>query len=264
VVRQLERLETSWATVEPIGSAEMDGLDRDAAADRLRDELLRLLALRDLLELDLAERGVSTKKGGSRGQVGQRVRVSRDVLQLADRIRTETRRARRTVAPLTAWEVAHEIALDPSQRPSDTILAIEHLLTHAAPPPPEPPELVAFNAKLSGMSEEQMDAALAKLEASERESHPDLGQAASRPPRNEEPSTNVDALTRTCLEILRRIGDGVDPRATARDRMRAAELREHHLPAPDKGPYWEEIESWTNEELALELRDLLALDEETR
>jgi hypothetical protein len=264
VVRQLERLEASWATGEPIGSVEIDGLDRDAAADRLRDELLRLFALRDLLDLDLEQRGVSTRKGGSRGQVGQRVRVSRDVLRLADRIRTETRRARNTLAPLTLWEVAREIALDPSQRPSDTIVAIEHLLTHTAPPPPEPPELVALEAEARAMSEGQIDAALAEFEASERASHPDLDEAASPPPRNEEPSTNVDALTTTCLEILRRIGDGVDPRATARDRMRAAELREHHLPAPDKDAYWEEIESWTHEELALELKDLIALDEETR
>jgi hypothetical protein len=263
VVRQLERLETSWATAEPIGSAQMDGLGSDAAADRLRDELLRLLALRDLLEFDLEQRGVSTKKGGSRGQVGQRVRVSRDLLQLADRIRTETRRARSTLAPLTAWEVAHEIALDPSRRPSDTIVAIQHLLTHAAPPPREAPELVAVEAEVRAMSEEEIVAALAELE-SDLETHPDLDDAAGPPPSHEEPSPNVDALTTTCLEILRRIGDGVDPRATARDRMRAAELREHHLPAPDKGPYWEEIESWTSEELVRELKDLLALDEETR
>jgi len=57
-------------------------------------------------------------------------------------------------------------------------------------------------------------------------------------------------------EILRRIGDGVDPRATARGRMRAAELRERHQPATDRGPFWEVIQSWTDEELAL--------DEETR
>jgi hypothetical protein len=151
------------------------------------------------------------------------------------------------------WDVAREIAFDPSERASDAIAAIQYLLTHPAPPPPNPPE--------SAMSEEEIDAALAELEA-ELETHRDLDEAASPPPRNDEPSTNVDALTTACLEILRRIADGVDPRATARDRMRAAELREHYLPAPDKGAYWEEIDSWPNEELKQELEELLLVLED--
>jgi hypothetical protein len=44
--------------------------------------------------------------------------------------------------------------------------------------------------------------------------------------------------------------------------MRAAALRERRLPTPDSGTFWEEIESWTNEELNRELEELLLVLED--
>ena len=35
---------------------------------------------------------------------------------------------------MSKWDVAREIAFDPSQRPGDVIPAVKHLLTHRAPP----------------------------------------------------------------------------------------------------------------------------------
>ena len=118
LVRQLEKLDSCWALGDLMDGAEIDGgLDEDPAAGTLRDQLLGLLALRDLLDLDLEHRGASTRKGGLRRQVAQRIRVSRELVRLADSIRTASRRARSAVAPLRAWDVAREIAFDPEPAP---------------------------------------------------------------------------------------------------------------------------------------------------
>ncbi len=62
VVRQLRTLDSTWAMGELVDGAEIyDGMDEDPAAGALRDQLLGLLALRDLLDLDLEHRGVSTQ-----------------------------------------------------------------------------------------------------------------------------------------------------------------------------------------------------------
>ena len=92
VIRQLEGSigpgrRASWTTAAKVD----DGLEEDPAVGALRDQLLGLLAHRDLLELDLEHYGVSTRKGGLRRQVAQRVGVSRDLVQLADSIRTAAR-----------------------------------------------------------------------------------------------------------------------------------------------------------------------------
>jgi hypothetical protein len=258
VIRQLERLDRNWTTSEPIDSAEIEhDVDVEVAiADALREQLLGLLSLRDLLDLDVQERGVSTGKAGSRRQVAQRVTVSRELVRLADRIRAEFRRAQSAVAPLRPWDVARDVAFDPSQRPGDAIMAIEHLLTHTAPPPRKSREELEFQAKVGAMSLEEIEAILEEHDASQLETERDLDPAACAP-GNDEPSTDVEALRAGCLEILQRIGDGVDPRATPRDRMRAAELRERHLPLANVDPFSELMESWTDDELERELHDLL-------
>ena len=68
---QLEKLEVSWATAEQTDEC---GLDNRSAADptegTLREELVSFLALRELLDLDIEHRGVSTRCGGERRQVG--------------------------------------------------------------------------------------------------------------------------------------------------------------------------------------------------
>ena len=223
VIRQLDRLDVNWAMGGLVDGAEVDeGLEEDPAAGVLRDQLLGLLALRDLLELDLEHYGVSTRKGGLRGQVAQRVGVSRELVRLADRIRTATRRARSALVPLRAWDVAREIAFDPSQRPGDAITAIRYLLTQPAPPPMKSPELVECEAEVDAMSEEELDAALAELMASELETHRDLDEAA-RIATNEKPSTDLDALPAQCLVILQRDRRWGRP---ARDRARSHACRE--------------------------------------
>lgn len=124
ISRQLAKLELTWASAEQ-PDCELD--IRSAAgptSGTLREELVGFLALRELLDLDLEHRGVSSRRGGERRQVMLRVQVSRDLVRLADRIRTEARRARSAVVAMTAWDVAHEIAFDPSQRPCDVIMAV--------------------------------------------------------------------------------------------------------------------------------------------
>jgi hypothetical protein len=261
VVRQLDKLELCWAMSDPVdGAAIDDGLDQDPAAGALRDRLLGLLAHRDLLDRDLEHRGASTKKGGLRRQVADRVRVSRELVRLADSIRTEIRRARSAVAPSRLWDVARGIAFDPGERPGDVITAIRHLLTRPAPPPKKSTEELAYEAKVRAMNEEEVnaelaevEAALAEIRASDPATHRDLDQAHVI---TNEPSAHGEALKTRCLEILRRIGDGVDTRATARDRMSAAELRERYLSHTDRDPLSEEVDSWDEAQLDREMEDL--------
>jgi hypothetical protein len=135
VSKQLEKLKDTWAMGEPMdGDDIVDGASEDGPVGSLREELLALLVLRDLLDHDLEHRGVSTPKGGKRDQVALRVRASRDLVRLVDRIRTEARRAVRSgVAPMSRWDVAREIAFDTSQHPSAVIGAVKHLLPIARP-----------------------------------------------------------------------------------------------------------------------------------
>ena len=77
------------------------------------------------------------------------------------------------------------------------------------------------------MSTEEIDAALRELEAADNELQatpdPDAEVGADtedEPEASEAPGTEVVAR---CLEVLQRIGDGFDPRASGRDRMHAAE-----------------------------------------
>ena len=166
VSRQLEKLEFTWATAVLTDEPGLDGrVAADPTAGTLREELVSFLALRALLDLDLEHRGVSNRRGGERRQVALRVRVSRDLVRLADRIRTEARRARSAVGAMTAWEIAREIAFDRSQRPGDVITAVKHLLTHRAPPL-EPPMKEQDDEP---MSDEESEAFRRELVAEVRE-----------------------------------------------------------------------------------------------
>ncbi len=252
---QLEKLEMTWAMGQLLeGDDVVDRLSDDGAVDALREELLRSLTLRDLLDHDLEHRGVSTPRGGrERRQVGQRLQASRDLVRLGDRIRTEARRAARSgAAPMSTWDVAREIGLDPSQPPSDAIAAGEFLLTHRTPRVISP-ELEGWEEEVRAMSEEEIDAALRELEADDSEPRATPGRDANvaadtedEPEASEAPGTDVIAR---CLAILQRIGDGVDLRASGRDRMRAARLREQYLAVRPRSAFLDEIESMTLEEL---------------
>ena len=150
------------------------------------------------------------------------------------------------------WDVAREIAFDPSQPPSEVIAAVKFLLTHRAPPVISP-ELERWEEEVRAMSEEEIDAALRELEADDSEPRATPGRDANvaadtedEPEASEAPGTEVIAR---CLAILQRIADGVDSRASGRDRMRAAELREQHLAASPRSAFLDEIESMTLEEL---------------
>ena len=158
------------------------------------------------------------------------------------------------------WDVAREIAFDPSQPPSAVIAAVKFLLTHRAPRVISP-ELERWEEEVRAMSPEEIDAAIRELEAHDSEHRatagPDADVAADTqddPEASEAPSTEVIAR---CLAILQRIGDGVDSRASARDRMYAAELREQHLPASPRSALEDEIESMTPEEVRELYEDLV-------
>ena len=264
VSRQLAKLEVTWAMGEPPDNDD-DVVDRqpaDGAAGALREELLGSLALRDLIDHDLEHRGVSTPRGGERRQVAHRVQVSRDLVRLADRIRIEARRAARSGgAAMTTWDIASEIAFDTSQRPADVIGAVEYLLTHRPPP-------LIEEQDDEPMSDEEIEAITRELIARvrERKARGEIEPEATADTADQPP---VDArqteITVRCLEVLQRIGDGCDPRASARDRMHAAELRDHYVVPANADPPWmqetmEEWDSWTEERRDQELLDLLGLD----
>jgi hypothetical protein len=231
VVRQLRELYSTWAMGELVDGVEIyDGTDRDPGVGALRDELLGLLALRDLLDLDLDHRGVSTRKGGLRRQVAQRIRVSREMVQLADSIRTAARRVRSIVAPLSKWHVAREIAFDPSQRPSDVLMAVDYLLTHPAPRAGKPlPERFAF--VLPFLAGDHRSLTIDEVRAIRDELRPEPDQDLDREarPTDENPSADSDALETKLLDGLQRTAAGVDPRATARDLARRNVSRTPHL-----------------------------------
>ena len=154
---------------------------------------------------------------------------------------------------MSTWDVARDIVFDPSQHPSDVIMAAKHLFAHR-PPRVVSPELEEWEEKLRATSDAEIDAALLELEAADNEpptSTRSDADAAADTENGPEPSEAPGAEVRTrCLEILRRIGDGVDSRASGRDRMRAAALREQYLAATSPGDaIRDEIESWTPEEL---------------
>jgi hypothetical protein len=144
------------------------------------------------------------------------------------------------------------------------ILAVKHLLTHRAPRVTSP-ELERWEERVRAMSEAEIDAALLELEAGDNEPEATPGSDADvaadtedEPEPSESPGTEV--ITR-CLEILQRIADGFDPRASGRDRMRAAELREQYVastnPRKLEDAFRDEIMSWTDEEVAREFESLL-------
>ena len=263
VAQHLAKLEAAVERAEPVDR--VDYGSEDDPASSLRAEVLASLVLQDLLDHDLEHRGVSTTRGGERRHVAQRIQVSRDLVRLADRVRIEVRRAARSgAAPMGTWDVAREIAFDPSQPPSEVIAAVKFLLTHHAPRVISP-ELERWEEEVRAMSPEEIDAAIRELEAHDSEHRanagPDADMAADTqddPEASEAPGTEVIAR---CLAILQRIGDGVDSRASARDRMCAAELREQHLPASPRSALEDEIESMTPEEVRELYEDLV--DEDT-
>jgi hypothetical protein len=263
---QLAKLELTWAMGESVdGDDSVDRGSQDDPADSLREELLGSLALRELLDHDLQHRGVSKPRGDERPQVALRVRVSRDLVRLADRIRTQARRAVRSdVAPMSAWDVAREVAFDASQHPRDVIAAVRHLLTNR-PPRVTSPEVERWQEEARAMSEAELDAKILELEAADNEPQatpgPDTGVGSATKNELERSEALGTGVVTSCLEILQRIGDGLDPRASGRDRIRAAELREQHLAATNprklEDALWDKIMSWTEEELDRELESLL-------
>ena len=64
-------------------------LDVDLRLASVRARLSSLLALRDSLDQDLVQHGVVTRRGGDRRQLGQRLRVSRDLVQMLTEVRTD-------------------------------------------------------------------------------------------------------------------------------------------------------------------------------
>ena len=243
VSRQLAKLKLTWAMGEPVdGDDNVDCGSLDGSSS-LREDLLASLARCDLLDDDLERRGVSTPRGGERRQVALRVQASRDLVRLADRIRKEARRAARSgVAPMSAWDVARDIAFDASQPPSDVLAAVKHLLNHRPPP-------LIEEQDDEPMSDEEIEAITRELIARvrERKARGEIEPEATADTADQPP---VDArqteMTVRCLEVLQRIGDGCDPRASARDRMHAAELRDHYVVPANADPPWmqETMEEW--------------------
>jgi hypothetical protein len=150
-------------------------------------------------------------------------------------------------------------AFDGGQHPRDAIAAVKFLLTHRAPRVVSPEE-AAWEAERALMTEAEIDAAIAKLEAEISELMTIGGEpqvtpgpdpdVASGTEAEREPSQSRDPLIAECLDVLKRIGDGLDPRASGKDRLRAAELREEYVAATSgRDPIREEIESWSMEEL---------------
>jgi hypothetical protein len=113
------------------------------------------------------------------------------------------------------------------------------------------------------MSEAEIDARLLVLDAAENERRATAPPGADDTDEEPEPSeaAGTDVITRS-LEILQRIANGIDSRASGPDRMRAAELREQYLAATNpRDPLEEEIDSWSPEQLQDELDQLTAEDD---
>jgi hypothetical protein len=162
---------------------------------------------------------------------------------------------------MTAWDVASEIAFDPSQSPGNAITALEYLLTH------RPPSLIEERDD-EPMSDEEVEEITRELVAKvrERKARGEIESDATAEPIDQPPVDTREAeMTLRCLEVLQRIGDGCDPRASARDRMRAAELRDRFVAPANADPPWlqemmEEWNSWTEEQRDRDLLELLGLD----
>ena len=110
------------------------------------------------------------------------------------------------------------------------------------------------------MSEAEMDAALLELEAARNDRVTIQAPADETAETRSEPHPSAALradVTEKCLETLQRIAAGWDSRASGRDRMRAAELRDRHLATVGRDAIRDEIDSWSEEDFDLELESLL-------
>ena len=207
--------------------AEGDGVGTTGVSDdlaHLRAELFGLLATRDALDDDLAHRGVSTQRGGERRQVLQRLRLSRDLIDLSVRLRAQVMRSGGTGdASVRSIDVAREIAFGPGHPVPDRLRALEHLLVSRAPPPEN-----EFKARLRAASSEELTAVSARLGAEDAcddssDGHPNV--------TSDDPTDGVDARVQA-LALLADIARGALPGANGSHRLQAARLYEKFAPPP--------------------------------
>lgn len=241
------------------------GSEAEHLIDVLRERLCVELARRNLLDLDLQARGVSTPRGGERRQVRQRVSVSRDLVRIILEIRSTARQtdhgSERSHHPRA---VGLDIAFDDEARVSDRLKAVELALQS----PAAPRETTADEIRIRHLTEDEVEAELRELEA-ERARYPELerGHGLDAAPSNERagperaaPAPDEDG--QRCLDLLRLFAGG-GREASPRERMRAARL--HLRFGASSGPTdWihDEIWSWSEEELDRDVESLLDAGDE--
>jgi len=181
----------------------------------IRVRLFLLLALRDALDEDLRRNGAVSRRGGERRQVGQRLRVSRDLVRMIAEVRRVVAASSASDAdPTSTWELARELAFRSDTPTAPRLRALAFLLDNPSPPP----ELSEFEREIRTWSLEQIDAELVRLSTADDDGR--LGAEAPVGPAGPEhvtsekhPRERTEETRRLCLGMLQLIARGADPHA---------------------------------------------------
>lgn len=217
----------------------------------LVQELASLIVLAELLDNDLAQHGVSNRRGEARRQVGQRLRVSKQIesLSVSVQLNLERRLIGGEGGPidemstndggrLARWAEIRRIALGGAfgVPPSAQIKAIELFLTMVKPRQPSP---------LDALTDEQLDAVLATTD-----------ERQEPEPEKSDPVDQGKPERERCLLVLHQIASGKRSDARSADRIAATKFLERLCP-PERNPIWEHLEGMTDEELDREYEEWL-------
>ena len=229
----------------------------DPQLEWLRARLWLVLAIRDLYDKDLAQSGVVTRTGAVRRSVGERLGVSRDLVQVLTDI--DAALASTAAAPTSTWEVAHDLAFRPGTSTACRLRALKILLKN---PPPTDWEVSEFEREVRRWSPERVEAELANLRAG-LERGPDETQESAvaservEVPEDEAPLDPAERVREECLAVLRRITRGDDPHASDDHRLQAATLYEKYLSRSSGISGLEaEVRGMSEEQIDIELEEL--------
>ena len=225
----------------------------------IRVRLFSLLALRDALDEDLRRNGAVSRRGGERRQVGQRLRVSRDLVRMIAEVRRVVAASSASDAnPTSTWELARELAFRPDTPTAPRLRALAFLLDTPGPPP----ELSEYEREIQTWSPEQVEAELARLTTADDDGR--LGAEAPVGPAGPEhvtsekdPRERTEESRRLCLEMLQLITRGADPHASPGHRLQAAALYDRCMPGSAMSPWEEELRGMSAEEIDRELAEML-------